>query len=82
MSAHLHDTYEAGKNKSHRGRTTNSTRAERIENELERLAEDALSDFVENAWRLVDRDGVTEDEITAAVRSVVADFDDAWRGRS
>ncbi|MCU1441114.1 MAG: hypothetical protein JWP85_2111 [Rhodoglobus sp.] len=79
MSAHLSETYKAGK--SHRGRGTNPTRAERIERELDQIAEDVLYDFVSRTEDLVDRDEVTEEEITEAVGRVTADFADAWSER-
>lgn len=62
---------------SHRGRTTNPTRAERIRNRLGHLAEDALSRFLEDIDR-VTRDGVTEEEITEALKFVDIDVSDGW----
>lgn len=75
--AHRADTRPANMGSSHSTRSTNPSRTERIESELQRLADDALYDFVDQAEDLLD-DGVTEDEIKAAMRMVDADFSDAW----
>jgi len=75
MKAHFKETMTGGK--SHRARITNPTRAERIVNELDNLAEDALYEFVNKAQDLIE-EGVTEEEITEAMRSVTADFADFW----
>lgn len=80
MSAHLSETFSNGK--SHRAQITNPTRPERIERELRQLADNALGEFVDEAWDLTEREGITEEEITEAVRFVVADFDDAWADRN
>jgi len=79
MRAHFAETMIG--NHSHSVRITNPTRHERIVNELDRLAEDALHQFVEEAWEMAD-DGVTDEEITEAMRMVDGDFEDAWRERS
>lgn len=80
MSAHFAATRPAGLGSSHRVRITNMERSERIERQLDSLAEDAVSEFVDKAFDLI-TDGVTEEEITAAVRSVTADFADGWARR-
>jgi len=79
MSAHFAAT-RATSGRSHTVRVTNRTRTERIEDALEELAESALYDFTESTSWLTN-DGVTEEEITEAVRSVTADFADAWAHR-
>jgi hypothetical protein len=65
---------------SHRVQITNPTRLERIERELDYAVESALNDFTEEAYRLLD-DGVTEEEITEAMRMVHGDFGNAWERR-
>lgn len=81
MSAHLTATSNESKSgRSHGARITNRSRAERIKSELDDFAESALYDFVNSALDLTD-EGVSEEEISAAVRSVVADFADAWERR-
>jgi flagellar motor component MotA len=76
MRAHLTETFKNGK--SHSARITNASRLERIENELESLADDALGEFIDEAHRLMEDGDATEEEITEAMRHIVADFSDAW----
>lgn len=66
----------------HSTKITNPTRAQRIENELEDLAQSALSDFVNEAEQLLDEEEVTEEEITEALRMIVADPARAWAERN
>lgn len=82
MSAHFAETRVNGGGRSHTIRNTNPTRARRIENALEDIAESALYEFVEEASRLIDDGDATEAEITEALRTLHADFSDAWADRS
>ena len=63
--------------KSHGGRVTNPTRAERIQQELSLLADNALSRYLDNIDELT-RHGVTEEEITEALKSVDIDVSYGW----
>lgn len=74
MLAHFGETRQGGQ--SHRVRVTNPTRIERIGNELDRLVEDALDDFIREANRLLD--DVSKEEITEAMQNVHGDFTAAW----
>ena len=61
--------------------TTNPTRPERIESELQDFAEGAISEFLENVGRLLDNnDDLTVEEIDEAVKRITTgDWADEWR---
>lgn len=80
MSEHLHSTFTNGR--SHSASIKNQTRAERIKNELDDLMQDALYEFMDSAGKLVDDEGVTEEEISEAMRSVDVDLVSAWEQNS
>lgn len=80
--AHRTETAEAahaaGKNGGHGTRTLNAPRAERIENEVDSLVQDAYESFVEELQKLVNGRHITEAEATTAVFHFDG-FDEAWR---
>ena len=75
MSAHFKATMSGGS--SHTASIKNQTRAERIARAVQQCADDAAYEFVNDAEKLLD-EGVTEEEMSAAVRDVYIDFVDAW----
>jgi len=77
MRAHFKATMQGGR--SHRVSITNPTRTERIEQELDRIADDALYEFTNGLDELILSGDVTEAEIDAAVITVTRDFADAWK---
>ena len=88
MQAHMHETFEASNHANgHRTRTTNPTRQERITSSVMSSAQDAadsaLTEFVDDVARLLDRGDATLAELTAAVAEstmfVDLDWHEAWR---
>ncbi|MHB1172825.1 MAG: hypothetical protein ACYCZY_10115 [Lacisediminihabitans sp.] len=79
MSEHLHATFDGGKGQSHRGRATNLSRAERIENEVTDLVDFAVVDLMEELGSLVDSGDVTEEEITEATKRAYVDITNSWK---
>lgn len=79
MNAHHRDTTPAEGGQSHTARITNQSREERIKAAVETLADDAMSDLLDEIYGLVNQDGVTEDEVSEAVKHVWMDLSDAWK---
>lgn len=81
-SAHTTETFEAAKVKgvgqsSHGVRVQNDTRDGRIKSGVSQVVEDAITDAVDELWRLVDSGDATEEEVTAGL-AFHSEFQDAW----
>lgn len=77
--AHLDETRTLSRlGHSHRVRTTNPSRPERIEREIENEIESALMDFVDALYQMTGGGDVTEDEITEALKRSDSAWSDAW----
>jgi len=68
---------EAGQGSSHRIRITNQTREDRIRSAVAWVVDDAITESMEDLHRLVERDGATPEELTAAL-GAHPDFADAY----
>lgn len=62
---------------SHRISITNAPREDRIRGAVSSVVDDAITESMEDFERLVERDGVTAEELTAALASY-PDFADAY----
>lgn len=77
-SAHMHTTFEESKDKGHRVRVLNPSRARRIESRVSSLIDNAIQDALEEFYRLVERYQVSTEEIAEALRWH-SEFADAWQ---
>lgn len=76
--AHMSETLAASENKrSHSIRRMNPTRKQRIESSVENIIDAAISSAMEEIDDLVQREGISEEEATEALRRQ-GDFFDAW----
>lgn len=57
----------------------NPTRKQRIQNEITRLAEDAVYEFVDLVYTMMD--DATEEELSEAIANITVDFNDVWQLR-
>ena len=78
MHEHLSETYDKAKNKSHRGRSTNLTRPERIERQVEAIIGEALNNMLDEIDRLVLDEAITEEEAKEALRTQSIELDQEY----
>lgn len=74
---HRRQTIEGGR--SHRTRSSNPSRKDRIEREVSDAIDDAIHSALSTIDSLIARDHITEEEAETAIRAQYIDLSDAWK---